>query len=358
MVNSALEQYQIADLIEWHESKRLVINRDFQRGNVWKNEAKVYLIDTILRRMPIPKFYLRQILDLETRQSIREVVDGQQRISTILDFAQDKLVLTKRAGEFAGQRYSTLEPELQENFLSYPIAVEHLINASIDDVLEVFSRLNSYTVALNRQELRHAKYQGDFKWAVRDAVRRWPVLWEELGVVSRRARTRMLDDELVAQMFGALIDGVKDGGQPYTDGLYSRFDNDFSETAQINKNFDKSLDFICSHLRSVLEQSAIRTAPHFLMLFAAVAHHMHGIPAGDVGEAMPQRTEAALSDTGISANNVRALASILEMDEMEAQSMSDSMFGFWAASRRSTHRISSRKPRFLLYWQAFLPREI
>ena len=227
MVNSALEQYQIGDLIEWDASNRLKINRDFQRGNVWNDDARVYLIDTILRRMPIPKFYLRQIVNLETRQSVREVVDGQQRIRAILDFAKDELVLTKRAGEFVGQRYSTLEPESQEIFLSYPIAVEHLINASIDDVLEVFSRLNSYTVRLNSQELRHAKYQGDFKWSVRAAVRRWPVLWEQLGVLSRANRTRMLDDELMAQMFGVLIDGVKDGGQTYIDRLYSRFDNNF-----------------------------------------------------------------------------------------------------------------------------------
>ena len=102
MVNSALEQYQISDLIEWNESKRLIINRNFQRGNVWIPEARVYLIDTILRKMPIPKFYLRQTVNLETRQSVREVVDGQQRIGAILDFANDKLVLTKRAGELAG----------------------------------------------------------------------------------------------------------------------------------------------------------------------------------------------------------------------------------------------------------------
>ena len=358
MVNSALEQYQIGDLIEWDASKRLVINRDFQRGNVWGNEARVYLIDTILRRMPIPKFYLRQIVNLETRQSIREIVDGQQRIGAILDFAQDKLVLTKRAGEFAGHRYSTLESELQEAFLSYPIAVEHLINASIDDVLEVFSRLNSYTVRLNPQELRHAKYQGDFKWAVRDAVRRWPVLWEQLGVVSRASRIRMLDDELMAQMFGILIDGVKDGGQPYINRLYSRFNNDFSGKAQLDKALDRSLKYISYTLGSILEQSAIRRAPHFLMLFAAVSHQMHGIPEGDIGDAMPPKAEGAFSDPGMVSNNLRDLISILGMTESEAQELPNNKLRFWFESHRNTHRISSRRPRFMLYCEALLPKEL
>lgn len=358
MVNSALEQYQIGDLIEWDAGKRLVINRDFQRGNVWGNEARVYLIDTILRRMPIPKFYLRQTVNLETKQSVREIVDGQQRIKAILDFAQDKLVLTKRAGKFDGLRYSTLSPELQETFLSYPIAVEHLINASIDDVLEVFSRLNSYTVRLNPQELRHAKYQGDFKWAVREAVRRWPVLWEQLGVVSRARRTRMVDDELMAQMFGVLIDGVKDGSQTYIDRLYSRFDKDFPNKVEVEKLLDHSLECIAYKIGSNLEQSRILNAANFLMLFAAVAHQMHGIPKGDIGEEMPLEAKDALSDFGMVANNLRTLTSILDMNESEAMGLPSDLWGFWISSQRTTQRISGRKQRFLLYCEALLPKEL
>jgi hypothetical protein len=175
MFNSALEQYQITDLLEWHQGKRLNLNPHFQRRDVWTNSAKVYLIDTILRRLPIPKIYLRQKVDLETKQTFREVVDGQQRLRAIFQFAQNRLILTKRAGEFAGQWYETLDTESQEAFLSYPIAVEQLINATDDDVLEVFSRLNSYTQPLRGQELRHAKYQGEFKWSVHRAARKWAV---------------------------------------------------------------------------------------------------------------------------------------------------------------------------------------
>ena len=358
MVNSALDQYQITDLLDWNSSGRLTINRDFQRGNVWSNEARVYLIDTILRKMPIPKFYMRQLVDLETRQSIREIVDGQQRIGAILDFADDKLVLTKRAGEFAGQRYSTLDPDLKEVFLSYPVAVEHLINASVDDVLEVFSRLNSYTVRLNAQELRHAQFQGEFKWNVRAAVQKWTILWDKLQVVSRKDRVRMLDDELMAQLFGILIDGVKDGGQNYIERLYSKYNNEFPDALTVNESLDEVLEFICSIFITELEQSPIRNAPHFLMFFASVAHQLRGIPVGDIGDLMPQRQDGALSDIAIASNNLRALATVLEMPESDAQSMSKKMFGFWTASRRTTQRIKSRQPRFRVYCEALQPIEI
>ena len=59
--------------------------------------ARVYLIDTILRGLPVPKIYLRTRIDVERQVSVREVVDGQQRLKAILDFAADKIRLTSTA---------------------------------------------------------------------------------------------------------------------------------------------------------------------------------------------------------------------------------------------------------------------
>jgi len=228
---SILEQYRISDFLDWHREKRLELNPAFQRGSVWSPPARTFLIDTILRQLPIPKVYLRTKIDVSTKKSIREVVDGQQRLRAILDFSDDKFPLSKRASEFAGLKYSDLAEDKQEVFLGYPIAVDQLVNASTDDVLEVFARLNSYTVTLNGPEKRHAKYQGDFKWAVRAASRRWGHLWENLNVLTTRERVRMLDDSLTAEMLGILLDGVTDGGQPKIDNLYRRYDSSFDGTA-------------------------------------------------------------------------------------------------------------------------------
>ena len=169
---SILEQYRVSDFLEWHQKKALILNPDFQRGDVWSPAAKTFLIDTILRKLPIPKVSLRTSVDVVSKKSLREVVDGQQRLRAILNFAEDKVALTKRASEYAGKKYSTLTPEEQEGFLSYAIAVDQLLNASTDDVLEVFARLNSYTVTLNPPEKRHGKYQGEFKWAIRNSCKR------------------------------------------------------------------------------------------------------------------------------------------------------------------------------------------
>jgi len=56
---SILEQYPISDFAEWNQKKTLILNPHFQRRNIWTPAARSYLIDTILRRMPVPKIYLR-----------------------------------------------------------------------------------------------------------------------------------------------------------------------------------------------------------------------------------------------------------------------------------------------------------
>ena len=50
-------------------------------------------------------------------------------------------------------------------------------------------------------------------------------LWVEFGILTARDRIRMLDDELTAQLFGVLIDGITSSGATYINSLYQRFDD-------------------------------------------------------------------------------------------------------------------------------------
>lgn len=343
---SLLEQYRIADFLDWHREKRLELNPDFQRGSVWTPAARTFLIDTILRQLPVPKVYLRTRIDVTTKNSIREVVDGQQRLRAIIDFAEDKFALSKRAGNFAGLRYSTLSENQQEVFLGYAIAVDQLVNASNDDVLEVFARLNSYTVTLNSPEKRHAKYQGEFKWSVRAAARRWNVLWDRYGLLTVRERVRMLDDSLTAEMLGILLDGVTDGGQTKIDGLYRRHDAIFEPDAVVDK-LNAVLTYFVENFADQLTGTPLLSPPHFLMLFGALARVRVGIPQGELKGKL-QTQENALSDLNQARENLLYLGSIIDSDNEPPSKYLD----FWKASRSTTHRIASRRIRFPVYLKA------
>jgi hypothetical protein len=289
---------------------------------------------------------------LKTKRTYREVVDGQQRVRTIQEFAHNDLTLSSRAGEFSGLKYEDLDSVKQAEFLSYQVGAFQLINADDDVVVDVFKRLNSYGLSVNAQELRHGKYNSDFKWAVEEVSKKWAILWDKYKIISLNQRLRMADDELMAQLFGVVLDGVTDGGQPNIEKIYKKYDKDFPRDAV--EKVDRVIDCIIRQFDEVLATPLSRP-PQFMMLFAAVAHACIGIPVGDMGEDMPARDERVLSNIDIAKDNLQILAGVLEMDEEEIH---ERFHPFKLASAGTTQRIKTRKVRFQFMYRALIPEGI
>lgn len=341
-----LEQFRISDFLEWHETKSLKLNPDFQRGSVWTPAAKMMLIDTILRDLPIPKIFIRSRIDRETRKTIREVVDGQQRLRAIIDFASDKITLTKRTKEFSGYKFSTLPDNLKDKFLEYALAVDQLINATDDVVLDIFARLNSYNVKLNAPELRHAAYQGEFRSSIHEMSVQYFDFWTSNGIFSYRDMVRMENDALVAEMYTAVLEGVSDGGAEKINRIYKKYDADDSfDKIQVENKFRQSMAYISDVLAPRLEGAQVLQPPHLLILFSAITHSLSGIPQGGL-DSLPARS-ALSQDPNLSANRLAELSQIIASRE-EPENMKD----FWRASRSTTQRLASRKARFDAYYGA------
>ena len=350
-------QYPISDLYEWITNATLTLQPQFQRGDIWHVSAQSYFIDTLLRDLPIPPIYIRLITDRETKTSYREVVDGQQRLSTIVKFIDGKLTLDRRSKEYFGKTYATLDDEDQARFLNYQIGVQQLFEADDDTVLDIFHRINAYGISLNKQELRHGKFQGGrytgtFRWTVIRAAERWEILWSKHRVVNVRNRVRLLHHELVAQLLGTLLDGVTDGGQPKIDRLYERYDAGMPDDTE--DHFDQVCAYLVDHFPDVLE-TKLGSGPHFLMLFAAVSHAIFGVPPGDMkGEypSPPTRDPRALSDPAAAVQNLLALADLFDMS---ADEVPERLAPFKVAIAGTTQRIKSRSVRFLTLYRALLP---
>ncbi|MFW2566456.1 DUF262 domain-containing protein [Aliarcobacter butzleri] len=82
--------YSINDFLTWKSNKELELSPKFQRNKVWNQSVKSYLIDTILRGMPIPPIFITQKIDLNTQKTLREVIDGQQRLTAITQFRNNE----------------------------------------------------------------------------------------------------------------------------------------------------------------------------------------------------------------------------------------------------------------------------
>ena len=155
----AYQQYPIADLNEWITNQTLRLNPEFQRREIWLESARSFLIDTLLRGLPIPPVYMRMQTNARTRTSYREVVDGQQRLRSIVRFLDGSLKLDSRAKEFEGITWDQLTVEQQEEFLSYQVPVIQLFDVDDSTVLDIFQRINAYGLPLNSQERRHGHFQ-------------------------------------------------------------------------------------------------------------------------------------------------------------------------------------------------------
>ena len=351
------QQYPISDLYGWIKNKELTLAPAFQRADTWITSAQSFFIDTLLRDLPIPPIYIRLVTDTDTKTSYREVVDGQQRLSAIVKFIDGQLILDKRSKEFAGKTYDSLDEKEQRLFLAYQVGVEQLFGADDDTVLDIFHRINAYGLSLNQQELRHGKfqggrYQGEFRWAVIKAAERWEILWSKFRVVPVRGRVRLLHHELVAQLLGILLEGVTDGGQPKINKLYERYDSSIPENTE--EHFDEVCGYVVDYFPDVLN-TKLGNGPHFMMMFAAVAHALFGIPNGDMRQehgGMPPRDPRALTEIGVANSNLMALADLFDIS---ADEVPRRLAGFKVAIAGTTQRIRSRSVRFRAMFQALLP---
>ena len=120
MVHWNSSPHPISDIRDWSEAERLELRPDFQRKSVWSSSARIMLMDTILKDVPMPKIFLAN--SIKDDRTYRVVIDGQQRISAILDFLKDRFALeTPYIGSESGKVFSQLSRPTKDRFLSYQI---------------------------------------------------------------------------------------------------------------------------------------------------------------------------------------------------------------------------------------------
>lgn len=282
MKKSERSSYTALDFLEWSAAGTLEISPKFQRRGVWNRQAKSYLIDTILLDMPIPPIYLRVVQDSKKQKTIREVVDGQQRISAILEFAADKFRLSPNVeSEFKGKRFSELPTVERNRITQYAFICEVFYGIADHEVLHIFARLNTHSVKLNAQELRNGHYFGQFKQSAYKLSLEHLEFWRKSKILTEQNIARMQEAELTSELMILAIDGLQDKKKSI-DEFYSEFDDSFSNQNRIESRFRNVIDAISETFDDQLQETEFRRPPLFYSLYGAVYHHMYGIPNCDI----------------------------------------------------------------------------
>lgn len=199
--------HTIADIRDWNGNGTLLLQPDYQRREVWGYAARVMLIDSILNDIPMPKIFVsKAIKDMRT---YRSVIDGQQRITTILSFLGDGFQLEKPyTGPYYGKKFSELPDEICDVVLLYSIDFNEASGLLPEELREVYSRVNKYLVPLNKQELRKADFPGEFL-KVSEELANLDSL-DDMGLFNATARRRSLDVEYVSELLAAQLTGISD----------------------------------------------------------------------------------------------------------------------------------------------------
>ncbi|MEH7442065.1 DUF262 domain-containing protein [Bacillus sp. JJ1122] len=144
---------QLLDVINEIKSERIILSPYFQRNFVWREVHRIDFIRTIMMGLPFPEIFVAKgDLDVEAMVTTSCIVDGQQRLTSILKFIEGEI-------EVDGKNWSTLSTEEKESFLKYEIAMIEL-DIKHDDklVLEIFKRLNRTYYSLSNIEKLSTEY--------------------------------------------------------------------------------------------------------------------------------------------------------------------------------------------------------
>lgn len=150
------ENRTVHDVLRRIEKGSFVMDPDFQRDFIWKNDKQSKLIESVLMRIPLPVFYLGE--DEEGRMV---VVDGLQRLSTFRRFVNNELQLElPNQKELDTKFFRDLSPKMQNRVEDCNLIL-YVIDAKVPERarLDIFDRVNG-GIPLTRQQMRNCLYMG------------------------------------------------------------------------------------------------------------------------------------------------------------------------------------------------------
>lgn len=172
-MKATLENKTVKDLVDLRKAKLLIANPEYQRGVVWSDIQRKKLIDSIMRGYPLPIIYLHHIKRevAGIKQEGFEIIDGQQRITSISDYVEggfalfdpikdmDKArfpaFLRDQPCPWASKYFDELDEALRNELLNTPLQVALIETNEDNEVRDLFIRLQAGS-ALNAQETRDA----------------------------------------------------------------------------------------------------------------------------------------------------------------------------------------------------------
>lgn len=237
-MKTAATNKKVRELIQLVKENRLIPRPEFQRRLVWSREDKDLFLDSVLRGYPFPEIYFADgDVDLETGEGTQLLVDGLQRVSTLIQYFDgdaDLRLLTVPP-------YRQLDEVEKRNFLQYDVAVRDLGALTREEVIEVFKRLNATKYSLLEIEVNNALYAGALKQFCEEVAAN--DFFERHATFRASDFKRMGDLRYALSIVGTMIQGYFNRDDAFEE-LLSRYNDDFPDNKEISERLFRTFSFI------------------------------------------------------------------------------------------------------------------
>lgn len=230
---------------------KLFADSTYQRRKVWNEQDKIRLIETILMEFVMPEvFFWTAKRDPETGVASTHIVDGQQRINTIVEFInnefclKNKHLLNDSIKEKCGDKFfSELEDNYRTIIWDYPISVVEIDrDCTREDIKGMFYRLNLTNYDLNQQEKRNSK---DSKFGDKCEALSGYDFWDKVKLFSSTDAKRMKDVEYCCGIYILANEGIVDqtNGKKINE-YYDDYKDEFDEDNTLQSKITNAIDII------------------------------------------------------------------------------------------------------------------
>lgn len=238
-MNTSATNRRVGALMKSIGDGTLIPQPEFQRRLVWSNRHKNAFLRTVLDDFPFPEIYIAVgNLDSDTGATTELLVDGQQRLTTLLEYFKGYSTLKL---EKDIKPYKDLDREEQIRFLQYEVVVRDLGHLTMDEIKEIFQRINSTNYALNAMETNNARYDGPLK-KLADEVSTDP-FFENYRVFRANEIRRMNDVRFVLSYIITVMSTYFHRNEEIEIYL-DRYNDDFDEEITIRNDIKRTFDFL------------------------------------------------------------------------------------------------------------------
>lgn len=272
--NIKVETRDVKWISDNFKSGQLIVDNSFQRRYVWLNKDRISLIESILIGFPIPEVYLWQNkTDPDTGVRIHSIVDGQQRLGAVFDFVTDEYALDKKHleksdSDFIGKKFSQLNAEQKSLIWGYDFSIRFInSDVSIENITDLFLRLNRTNITLNPQELRNAEFNGEFI-KLADEISKCE-FWSKYHIFNAGDLRRMTDIQFISTILIFIRMGIsEETTQAAINKAYDQYNESYPQSQQDKDLFLSLLDIVSKLLDGKENNLDIaKKKTHFYSLF-------------------------------------------------------------------------------------------